>query len=105
MSDGGLTIGQLAERTGAAAGTLRMWESRYGFPRARRLASGHRRYSEEDVEHVRDVLRRRESGLSLPAAIEQALARAEIRSRSSPGCGECTGARATIRSRSASSCR
>jgi len=55
MSDAGLTIGQLAERTGAAAGTLRMWESRYGFPRARRLASGHRRYSEEDVERVRDV--------------------------------------------------
>jgi DICT domain-containing protein len=73
--DGGLTIGQLAERTGTAAGTLRMWESRYGFPRASRLASGHRRYSEEDAARVRDVLRRRETGLSLPAAIEQALAR------------------------------
>jgi DICT domain-containing protein len=72
---GGLTIGQLAERTGTAAGTLRMWESRYGFPRASRLASGHRRYSEEDALRVRDVLRRRETGLSLPAAIEQALAR------------------------------
>jgi DICT domain-containing protein len=77
MTDGGLTIGQLAERTGTAAGTLRMWESRYGFPTARRLASGHRRYSEEDVEHVREVLRRRETGLSLPAAVEQVLARTE----------------------------
>lgn len=78
MSDGALTIGQLADRTGTAAGTLRMWESRYGFPRARRLASGHRRYSEEDVERVREVLRRREAGLSLPAAVEQVLLRSEV---------------------------
>ena len=30
----GLSIGQLADATGVAAGTLRMWESRHGFPAA-----------------------------------------------------------------------
>ncbi len=54
--DATLTIGQLAERAGTQPGTLRMWETRYGFPRAQRLASGHRRYLESELEHVRDVL-------------------------------------------------
>jgi DICT domain-containing protein len=69
-SDGaGLTIGDLARRTGVATGTLRMWESRHGFPRPRRLVSGHRRYSERDVELVRQVLRRRDGGARLEVAI------------------------------------
>jgi DICT domain-containing protein len=54
------------------AGTLRMWESRYGFPTPARLPGGHRRYSEQDVSAVREVLRLREQGLSLPAAIDRA---------------------------------
>jgi MerR family transcriptional regulator, light-induced transcriptional regulator len=72
--DATLTIGQLAERAGTQPGTLRMWETRYGFPRARRLASGHRRYPESELVHVREVLALRETGLSLPAAIERVLA-------------------------------
>ena len=67
-----LTIGQLAERTGVQAGTLRMWEQRHGFPRAKRLPSGHRRYPDSDVELVLEVVRGRDSGLSLPAAIRRA---------------------------------
>ncbi|HYP47911.1 MAG TPA: DICT sensory domain-containing protein [Thermoleophilaceae bacterium] len=66
-----LTIGQLAERTGVAVGTLRMWESRHAFPRAERLPSGHRRYPAEEVERVRQVLEGRQGGLSLAAAIER----------------------------------
>jgi DICT domain-containing protein len=66
-----LTIAQLAEHTGVAAGTLRMWESRYDFPRPARLPSGHRRYRERDIELVEQVLRRRDDGLSLAAAIER----------------------------------
>jgi MerR family transcriptional regulator, light-induced transcriptional regulator len=65
----GLSIGDLAERTGVATATLRMWESRHGFPRPTRLASGHRRYAERDVEAVRQVLRRREAGTRLEVAI------------------------------------
>jgi DICT domain-containing protein len=65
----GLAIGELVDRTGVAEGTLRMWEQRHGFPVPDRLPSGHRRYRTEDVELVRRVIRERDSGLSLPAAI------------------------------------
>jgi MerR family transcriptional regulator, light-induced transcriptional regulator len=68
----GLAIGELVERTGVAEGTLRMWEQRHGFPLPERLPSGHRRYSENDVELVLRVMRQRDAGLSLAAAIERA---------------------------------
>ena len=68
-----LTIGQLAERTGVQTGTLRIWEQRHDFPRAKRLPSGHRRYPESEVERVLDVVRDRERGLSLGAAIRHTL--------------------------------
>lgn len=64
-----LTIGDLAQLTGVAPATLRVWESRHGFPRPRRRASGHRRYDEHDVELVTQVLRRRDSGMRLEVAI------------------------------------
>jgi DICT domain-containing protein/predicted DNA-binding transcriptional regulator AlpA len=68
----GLPIGELVARTGLSEGTLRMWERRHGFPRPRRLPSGHRRYEESDVELIRRVARHRDAGLSLPAAIAHA---------------------------------
>ena len=68
----GFGIGEVVGRTGVAEATLRMWERRYGFPAPERLASGHRRYSERDIELVRTVAARRAAGLSLPVAIEQA---------------------------------
>ncbi len=64
-----LTISQFVERTGVLEGTLRMWERRYGFPTPRRLPSGHRRYSEDDIELVRRVASERAGGMSLAAAI------------------------------------
>ena len=69
-----LTIGDVAERTGARAGTLREWERRHGFPDPIRLPSGHRRYTEQHVAQIRDVLRRQRTGSSLPAAIAHASA-------------------------------
>ncbi len=71
--NGELSTAQLAERTGVPAGTLRMWESRHGFPAPGRLPGGHRRYRVRDVEQVREVARLREQGLSMPAAIAQVL--------------------------------
>lgn len=68
-----LTIAQLARRTGVAAATLRMWETRHGFPSPARLPGGHRRYSERDVELVRSAMRGRDEGLSVAAAIRRAL--------------------------------
>src|SRR5689334_17732088 len=57
-----LAIGELAEQTGLAAGTIRMWESRYGFPNPARNPSGYRIYTADDVETLRRVLRLRETG-------------------------------------------
>lgn len=71
-SGDGFGIGEVVERTGVAEATLRMWERRYGFPTPERLASGHRRYREHEIELVRAVGAKRAAGLSLPAAIDQA---------------------------------
>lgn len=71
-----LAIGELVARTGVREATLRMWEQRHGFPAPARLASGHRRYREEDVELVAQVLRERAAGLSLGASIERVRAAA-----------------------------
>jgi MerR family transcriptional regulator, light-induced transcriptional regulator len=68
----GLGIGEVVERTGVAEATLRMWERRYGFPTPERLASGHRRYSEREIELIRAVAAKRAAGLALPVAVEQA---------------------------------
>jgi len=67
----GLSTTQLAELTGVPAATLRMWEARHGFPSPSRLAGGHRRYDDRDAELVRAVLRARQEGLSLAAAIDR----------------------------------
>lgn len=67
-----LAIKDVAERTGIAAGTIRMWEQRYGFPVPERTASGYRRYTEADVDTLRKVLALRHRGLSVPAAISRA---------------------------------
>jgi DICT domain-containing protein len=64
-----LTTSQLAARTGVAAGTLRMWEARYGFPVPVILQGGHHRYAEREVEAVRDVVRLRGEGFSMAAAV------------------------------------
>jgi len=67
-----LSIGDIASRSGVAVGTLRMWESRYGFPAPERLPSGHRRYTESDLEQVQRVVMAREEGLPLAMAIDRA---------------------------------
>jgi DICT domain-containing protein len=67
-----LAIKDLAEQTGLAAGTIRMWEQRYGFPEPARTAGGYRIYTEEDVITLRRVVAYRDRGLSVPAALERA---------------------------------
>lgn len=51
--------------------TLRMWETRYGFPTPDRTVSGHRRYAASEVERVQSVLRRKAAGVSLAAAVAE----------------------------------
>ena len=67
-----LAIKDLAEQTGVAAGTIRMWEQRYGFPEPARTAAGYRVYTEQDVVAMRRVVAYRDRGLSVPAALERA---------------------------------
>jgi DICT domain-containing protein len=70
----GLAIKEVAERTGIAAGTIRMWEQRYGFPEPARTPSGYRMYTEQDVDALRRVSTLRDAGLSVSAALERAKA-------------------------------
>jgi DNA-binding transcriptional MerR regulator len=65
----GLAIGEIAGQTQVSVATLRAWERRHGFPAPERLPSGHRRYTERHIEQIRAVLRERDAGLSLDAAI------------------------------------
>jgi DICT domain-containing protein len=67
-----LAIRDVAEQTGLAAGTIRMWEQRYGFPAPDRTSSGYRRYTSEDVDTLRRAQAFRLRGLSVAAAIERA---------------------------------
>src|SRR4051794_7248067 len=71
-----MAIKDVAERTGIAAPTLRMWEQRYGFPSPERTPAGYRVYSEPEVEALRRVASVRGRGLSVPAAVERARAMA-----------------------------
>lgn len=76
-TDPAFSIGDLAEQTGVSAATLRIWETRHGFPEPARLASGHRRYSDADVRAVSRVVALRDSGVRLDAAIARVRAQGE----------------------------
>jgi DICT domain-containing protein/predicted DNA-binding transcriptional regulator AlpA len=76
VPNGELSTAQLAQQTGVSPGTLRMWESRHGFPSPARLPGGHRRYSERDVEAVLEVVRLRADGMSMSSAIRRAVSSA-----------------------------
>ena len=68
----GLTISEVARRTGVGISTLRAWERRYGFPIAQRLPGGHRRYTERDVDTIEAIERERGTGVTLASAISRA---------------------------------
>ena len=76
-----LAIKDVAEQTGVAAGTIRMWEQRYGFPEPARTAAGYRVYTEQDVVALRRVVAYRERGL---VGAGGARARAVARGRDRP---------------------
>ena len=63
----------MAARAGVSAATLRMWETRHGFPQPQRSDRGHRRYHPREVERVQRVAADREAGLSLALAIRRVL--------------------------------
>jgi DNA-binding transcriptional MerR regulator len=66
MTDTGLSIGRAAELTGLTADTLRYYE-RDGLMLApvARAATGHRRYTDRDLEWIRLVTRLRATGMPI----------------------------------------
>jgi MerR family transcriptional regulator, light-induced transcriptional regulator len=64
-----LSIGALAEVTGIACDTIRVWERRFGRPVPVRLPSGHRRYTQEHVRWLRRIAEALARGHRLGAVI------------------------------------
>jgi DNA-binding transcriptional MerR regulator len=60
-----LKIGELADRTGTNAPTIRFYESIGLLPRAERQRGGQRRYGEDDVRRLTFIRRCREFGFSV----------------------------------------
>ncbi len=72
MQTGGLTIGDLSQRTGLAVSTIRFYET-HGIVAPYRNSGGHRRYGRADLRRLSFVMIAQKLGFSL-GAIAQHLA-------------------------------
>lgn len=57
------SVGEVADRLGVPAPTLRTWERRYGLGPSARSSGGHRRYTTSDIERLETMCRLLQSGL------------------------------------------
>lgn len=64
------TAGEVEQRTGVPATTLRQWERRYGLPNPQRSASGYRLYSQNDLAVVEFFKTRIAQGVSVSRAAQ-----------------------------------
>ena len=60
----------VVRETGLKPDTLRAWERRYGVPAPDRTNSGHRLYSQHDIDTLKWLLERQNEGMSISRAIE-----------------------------------
>ncbi len=60
----------VVQETGLKADTLRAWERRYGVPTPQRTDSGHRLYSQHDIEVLKWLIERQDEGMSISRAID-----------------------------------
>lgn len=51
-----LSIGEVARLTGVNPVTLRAWQRRFGLVIPQRTPKGHRLYSQEQVQQIREIL-------------------------------------------------
>lgn len=58
-------IREVSQKTGVNPVTLRAWQRRYGLIKPARTDSGHRLYSEQDIETIHQVLGWLEKGVSI----------------------------------------
>lgn len=64
-------IGRVSELTGVNSVTLRAWERRYGLIQPARSSSGHRLYSESDIQLIGYVLEQLERGIPISGVARQ----------------------------------
>lgn len=64
------TAGEVEERTGVPATTLRQWERRYGLPNPHRSPSGYRLYSQNDLSVIEFFKARIGEGISVSRAAQ-----------------------------------
>src|SRR3954463_3825469 len=62
-------IGTVSRMTNILEATLRVWERRYGFPKATRTGGGHRLYSQEEVLRLQWVKTQIDEGVPVSNAI------------------------------------
>jgi DNA-binding transcriptional MerR regulator len=62
-------IGTVSRMTHVLEATLRVWERRYGFPKADRTNGGHRLYSQEEVLRLQWVKTQVDEGMQVSTAI------------------------------------
>jgi MerR family transcriptional regulator, light-induced transcriptional regulator len=64
-----LRTSEAATMLNVSSNTLRSWERRFGFPKPRRSAGGHRLFAQGEVSTLRDAL---QDGLSISSAVSRA---------------------------------
>ncbi|MCB0185216.1 MAG: cobalamin-dependent protein, partial [Caldilineaceae bacterium] len=60
----------MVQETSLKPDTLRAWERRYGLPAPQRTESGHRLYSQNDVDLLKWLMARQNDGMSISRAVE-----------------------------------
>jgi DNA-binding transcriptional MerR regulator len=80
-------IREVARLTGINPVTLRAWERRYGLVQPTRTESGHRLYSQADIEEVRSILGWIERGVAV-SKVGKILARTQARTTPPGPCNE-----------------
>src|SRR5215210_4253986 len=60
----------VVQETGLKPDTLRAWERRYGLPEPQRTDSGHRLYSQNDINMLKWLGLRQAEGMSISRAVE-----------------------------------
>jgi MerR family transcriptional regulator, light-induced transcriptional regulator len=59
----------VVQETGLKPDTLRAWERRYGIPEPNRTPSGHRLYTQRDIDLLKWLIARQDEGLSISRAV------------------------------------
>ena len=75
--DRGLTVAEMAERTGVSGHTLRYWERAGLIEGIARYEGNHRRYDDGDAERIAFLLRLQETGMSIAGMRRYAQLRAQ----------------------------